>query len=151
MIRRLVGNPLTLIALALAATALLYFYLEILKQFAAPRPLLPDVLRGATAGRRSPISCETIEGTEAAHSSEIVSRLKRRFPIGSAVLDLSDYLLAEGFQITTPCAQDRLIQMATFTQTRGGGLSYPAHAEIWWKVEGVSLACITASIQYTGL
>lgn len=147
----LARNPLTWLAFVLIAVLLVYLNGELAKQVRPATPKLPELLRGLTAGGGVGMSCETTDIALAAHSPDLINRLKQRFPLGSRAESLENYLESLGFTITSPCPDDGSIHMALFRQERGGGLSYPATATIWWKDSSGALKWITANIFYSGL
>lgn len=150
-ITSLLRTPIAWVGWAVSAGALLYGYRENRKQFEPAMPPLPSILRGATAGSGTRMSCDKLNVDKVAYSPEIMVRLRERFPPGSPAIGLEAYLKSEGFIVTSPCVTQDLIRMAQFNQVRGGGMSYPASATIWWKMNGTSLSWVTANIVYIGL
>ena len=97
------------------------------------------------------MSCDVNSLDRVGHSPEIVARLRHQFPATTLAETLEHYLCEHGFIVTLPCPLENRIRLATFTQKRGGGLSYPAVAEVWWQNENGLLVWVTANIQYRGL
>lgn len=122
-------------------------------------PPTPPLLQGAVAGGGCsaggcpPNSALGDRAPGEAHSSNVVQRLAREFPPGTAEEKLLTALREQGFQVITPCEGDPTIHRAVFAQKGGGGLwgPYPIFANIAWKIDGLGrIVWSKANVAYTG-
>lgn len=104
-------------------------------------PVLPPLLRGATAGGGWLGACPATpdEARERARSPlaispELDARLRQRFPPGSDEDRLVAELRHEGFGEPSVC-QDASVRFARFQQRGGGMLWFPMWAAAYWKVD----------------
>jgi hypothetical protein len=89
----------------------------------------------------------------ASHSPEMVLRLKRSFPVGTAVSRLREGLVQQGFQLSKPCSPDGSIGWAWFQQSGGNGVTaMPAYGSVYWKEDASGkILWVTGDIAFTGL
>lgn len=80
-------------------------------------------------------------------SPELTRRLRARFPPESDGAAMERYLLAEGFQISSPCGERApSVRQAQFHQD---GCPYPMNVKIAWeRAEDGKLAWIKGSVSY---
>lgn len=108
------------------------------------KPATPALLQDATASGGgwwrgdcpANLTDVTVRQAGEIRSPTIDARLLAKFPPGTSASALSHELLAEGFTMVGPCADDASIEQAEFRQ-QGGGLfgPYPAYAQVHWKVD----------------
>jgi len=128
------------------------------------RPATPALLRNATAkggswlGGCPPandserVLAEGIARGQEALSPEVSQRLDAQFPPGSSSAKLWAFLKAQGFKETPPCANEKSIRHAVFTQEGGSFFGpYPAWSQIAWKEdENGRVVWTKATLAYTG-
>lgn len=87
------------------------------------------------------------EPSKEAVSPELSGRMRARFPPGSDATAMERYLLAEGFQISSPCGERAPeVRQAQFHQE---GCPYPMNAKITWeRAEDGTIARIKSRIAY---
>jgi hypothetical protein len=121
------------------------------------RPL-PPLLQGASTTGGTNSLCERRQGKgstpeTASHSPEIVQRLRRDFPVGSAAAKLREALSRQGFSIHDACSPDKSVSWAEFRQSGGNGITaMPAYGTVYWKQDQAGrLVWATGDIAFTGL
>jgi hypothetical protein len=124
----------------------------------APTPPLPPLLEDATTTGGSIALCEADGGVgstpdTASHSPEIVARLKRAFPPGSAAADLRRSLRRQGFALHDRCSRDGSVSWAEFRQRGGDGVtSMAALGTVFWREDPAGrLVWTTGDIAFRGL
>ncbi len=120
-------------------------------QFTRAKPPLPPLLRGLTAGGAWP--CPGVgDAPKTSNPTEFDKRLAHEFPSGSRESSLLGTLAALGFQPSSPpCGKDASIRMSRFTQSGGGGLSFPMTAFVFWKVDRHGdVLWVTGDVGFTG-
>jgi len=140
--------PLVLVGAVLALFVAFAIYVG------EPKPPLPPLLEGATAGGGWGGTCPDPE-TDAlwrnqplALSPELDQRLRDAFPAGSSERDLLQTLAAQGFELHPPCESDPTVRFATFRQE--GGL-YPLGANVVWQVDSTqTLVWTRGFVWFTG-
>jgi hypothetical protein len=123
-----------------------------------PLSPLPPLLQGAHSTGGGNFLCEpgSMPGSTpqtASHSPEIVRRLRRSFPPGTAAAQLREELARQGFQLHESCSPDGSISWAGFRQDGGNGITaMPAFGSVYWKVDGDDrIVWATGDIVRTGL
>jgi hypothetical protein len=126
----------------------------------APSPPLPPLLVGAssTGGPNylsepyaPPPDTRGATTETAAHSPEIVARLGREYPQGTAADKLRSSLLHQGFEIQR-CPWNPSLYFARFDQTGGNGItSMAASAIVIWKIDDAArIVWATGDIGFRG-
>jgi hypothetical protein len=122
-----------------------------------PAPPLPPLLQGATTtgGTFDPCGRGGSPGSTpetAAHSPEIVERLRRDFPAGTSAARLRDSLSRQGFTIRD-CPLDRSVAWAEFRQHGGNGITaMAAMGTVFWKQDRAGrLVWTTGDIAFSGV
>ncbi|ANK87091.1 hypothetical protein AMJ97_CH03552 [Rhizobium sp. N1314] len=116
-------------------------------------PAMPELLRNlhATVGWWSegcpPPEDFRRQSLKEADSPQLSGRLRSRFPLGSDETAMERYLLAEGFQISSPCGERApRVRQAQFHQE---SCPYPMNAKIAWeRAEDGKLAWIKTHVFY---
>lgn len=150
---RLLGAVLALTVLAsLPMLALLGYMLWPRSLEPATPPLLREVT--AVGGWMSEGCLKSPNGTlfrPEALSPELMSRLQADFPPGSDAEQLRSAVLAQGFHMGKPCADDPSIVHATFRQTGGDLSRLPIVATIAWKAAHGRIVWTKGFVDFRGL